>query len=159
MAVILSCKKCGNVHSCVLQILTLLQSQLLWQFLLSASSNLLVLVQAQKWYWPSSSSDWATSGDTLQVFVCSPRARRWQTSPLVKDYMFNLETQNPFPDIVVLTQFTSESSDALMPAVSRRLGGWPSGCHFMKKTWCKFHPHIDSEVKYLTELLTWITEL
>lgn len=32
--------------------------------------------------WPSSPSDWATSGDVLQVFVCSLCARRWQIMDL-----------------------------------------------------------------------------
>lgn len=78
----LLCKKYGNFQGFILWISVLLQSQLLWQFLLSILSSLLFLVHAQKWYWLSSSSNWATSGGTLQFFVCSLCIRRWQNMDL-----------------------------------------------------------------------------
>lgn len=66
----------------ILWLLVLLQSQLLWQFLLSILPNLFFLAHVQKWHWHSNSSNWATSSDRLHVFVCSLCTRSWKSMGL-----------------------------------------------------------------------------
>lgn len=66
----------------ILRLLVLLQSQLLWQFLLSLLPNLFFLAHVQKWHWHSNSSNWATYGDRLYVFVCSLCTRSWKSMGL-----------------------------------------------------------------------------
>lgn len=94
---LLLCKMFRNFPGCsILQLFILLWSPLLWQFLLSLLPNLFFLVHIQKRHWHSSSSDWATSGDRLQVFVCSLYTRSWQSMGLFGTSLCSVLAFRPF---------------------------------------------------------------